>query len=137
MDASQDANMLINERVRGTNSDPATAEEPAFGAVVPLHVGIALEPAPQHGYAIPLARPIEQQRCEPLHLDAGLRHLLELGVQPRLEALRIGATAERAGADGDQVRLQFGQVGADRDELVDAWTQQRERGPGLSKSDVA
>src|SRR5262245_56569539 len=55
----------------GTRSDRPAAEKAAVGAVVPGDVLVALEPAPQHGYAVALPRPVQQQRGDSLDVGTG------------------------------------------------------------------
>src|SRR5262245_3872290 len=84
-------------------SDGAAAGEAAVGAVVPDDVGVALEPAPQHGPPVALAREVQQDRGVPLQVYAARADPFDGAVEAGLQRLGLRDAAERAVFVGRQV----------------------------------
>ena len=87
--------------------------------MVPQHVRVTLEPAPQHVDAVALAGKVEQQRRPALEVHAGALYGLDFTVEPRLVGLCVGESAQRALAGAGQIGAQLREVGADRQNRIE------------------
>src|SRR4051794_39577361 len=86
---------LHGSRARPASGKATATGEPEVRPVVPAQLAIALEPAQQHVDAVQLAGEVDQQRSKPLELGAGLLHLGQELVEPRVRGLELRQPAER------------------------------------------